>query len=262
MPNITENKDWWDSYQWEKFGEEWSEAWGGAKMQWFGSILPRIHKFIPAQSILEIACGHGRWTNFLKDYCEKLIAVDLSEKSINYCKEKFEETKISFHLNDGKSLHMVPEQSIDFIFSLDSLVHVDRDVIGVYLSQFSKILKKDGVVFIHHSNLGEYRYYSYLDKTPFIKKVFGKIGIIEKKTHWRDPSVSAKDVKILAENYGLRCLHQELVNWGTKGVFFDCFSVMVRKDSSFIGEFQKLQNKNFMQEANNIKLLSKLYNLN
>jgi hypothetical protein len=58
MPTIEENCSLFDeSYDWPEAGEEWSKDWGGAQMQWYGCILPRISAFVPAQTILEIAPG-------------------------------------------------------------------------------------------------------------------------------------------------------------------------------------------------------------
>lgn len=56
MPTVEQNKiQWGDSYDWNEGGEEWSTEWGTSHMQWYGTILPRIHAFLPADTILEIA---------------------------------------------------------------------------------------------------------------------------------------------------------------------------------------------------------------
>jgi hypothetical protein len=52
---------------------------------------------------------------------------------------------------------MIPDQWIDFAFSFDSLVHVEADFIESYLQQLACKLTKEGVGFIHHYNLGQYR---------------------------------------------------------------------------------------------------------
>ena len=49
---------------------------------------------------------------------------------------------------------MVEDGSIDFVFSFDSLVHVEADVLDAYLDQLARKLTPDGVGFIHHSNMG------------------------------------------------------------------------------------------------------------
>jgi len=38
---------------------------------------------------LEIAPGHGRWTQFLQRLCQSLVAVDISEKCVEHCKTRF-----------------------------------------------------------------------------------------------------------------------------------------------------------------------------
>lgn len=121
MPTIVENLFVWDTaYDWSQSGEEWSGDWGSSRMQWYGSILPRIGAFVPADTILEIAPGHGRWTTFLKDLCKRLIIVDLSETCIDRCRHRFGScSHISYFVNDGKSLEMVADGSVDFIFSFD-----------------------------------------------------------------------------------------------------------------------------------------------
>ena len=121
MPTLNWNKQTWDTtYDWSRQGDEWSTTWGSVDMQWFGSILPRIHGFVPVETILEIAPGFGRCTPFLKDLCDKLILVDMSEKCIEACKKRFEPySHISYYTNDGASLDMIEDDSIDFIFSFD-----------------------------------------------------------------------------------------------------------------------------------------------
>ena len=126
MPTVEENQTCWNStYPWIQQGEEWSSEWGGSEAQWHGAILPRIHAFLPTGTILEIAPGFGRWTHYLKNYCDSLIGVDLGEKCIRDCRQRFaSERHLTFYTNDGKSLAMIPDESIDFVFSFDSLATV------------------------------------------------------------------------------------------------------------------------------------------
>jgi len=171
MATIEQNLQRWKvNYQWSDAGEEWSSDWGGSKAQWYGAILPRIHPYLPTGTILEIAPGYGRWTDHLKNHCEKLIIVDLAENCIEACQQRFaSEPKITCHVNDGKSLAMVPDNSIDFVFSFDSLVHAEADVIQSYLNQLATKLKPTGFGFLHHSNLGAYsRSFSLEQKFPGI----------------------------------------------------------------------------------------------
>jgi hypothetical protein len=88
-------------------------------MEWYGSILPRICAFVPVDTIFEIAPGYGRWTAFPKNLCKRLIVVDVSEKCIDACWQRFTRySDISYFVNDGQSLEMVADGSIDFFSAL------------------------------------------------------------------------------------------------------------------------------------------------
>ena len=144
-------------YDWKQAGEEWSEPWGTSDAQWNGTIFPRIRDWLPTGTILEIAPGFGRWTHFLKDYCDELWAVDKSSECIEACRQRFASAPhVRCYLNDGRSLSMIRDSSIDFIFSFDSFVHTNRDVVEAYVRELGTKLKVGGKGFIHHSNFGEY----------------------------------------------------------------------------------------------------------
>lgn len=158
MPTIEQNRAAWGAARWGHAGDKWSSEWGTVHMQWYGSLLPRIASFVPAPTILEIAPGFGRWTAYLKNLCQRLIIVDLNAQCIEGCRDRFAaESHISYFVNDGTSLDMVEDCSIDFIFSYDSLVHAEDAVLRGYAAQFARKLRPEGVAFIHHSNLGSFR---------------------------------------------------------------------------------------------------------
>jgi 2-polyprenyl-3-methyl-5-hydroxy-6-metoxy-1,4-benzoquinol methylase len=262
MPTIEENQQSWDKgYAWELQGDEWSSFWGGADAQWFGSILPRIHASIPTGTILEIAPGFGRWTNYLKDACDRLIVVDLSEKCIKACQQRFAaESHVEYHVNDGKSLAMIPDNSIDFVFSFDSLVHAESDVMESYLAQLATKLKPNGVGFIHHSNLGKYQEaFSIIEKIPSEMRAEIVNKVLLEPTHWRASSMTADLFGDYCDRSGLQCISQELVNWGTEGLLIDCFSSFTPKHSTWSRKNQIVDNLEFMKEANSIEQLAHIH---
>ncbi|MFO1007227.1 MAG: class I SAM-dependent methyltransferase [Planctomycetaceae bacterium] len=262
MPTITENKQIWDgNYRWDGRGDEWSAPWGGTEMQWYGMILPRIQRLIPADCIVEIACGFGRWTQFLKNQCKELVAIDLSEECISACRERFaHDSHVECHVNDGKSLSMVSDASANLVFSFDSLVHVDRTVLESYISQLSRILTADGAAFIHHSNLGEYQsLYSRVRRVPKLEGALRKIGVLERTLHWRDFSVSAGVVEEIAARHGMKCISQEIVPWRTKRFQIDCFSTLVKAGSPLDRKNVVYRNRSFMKEASSLARLAPLY---
>lgn len=265
MPSLDWNKqEWGVGHDWPQAGDEWSEIYGGSDMQWFGSILPRLHAFLPLGTVLEIAPGYGRWTQYLKEVCDKLVVVDLAENCIEACRKRFaDDSHIEYHVNDGKSLEAIDDNSIDFVFSYDSLVHCEEDIIRGYLEQLRSKLRPDGVGFIHHSNLGEHvRYFSRIDKIPVGKQVLARIGLVE-MAHCRARSVSASLFAQMAEQSGLKCISQELVNWGVKRRSgkrtIDCISTFTPAGSRWVRDNQVLQNAEFMDEARHLGRLASLY---
>ena len=159
MPSVEENyRAWNETYPWKSGGDEWSQPWGSAANQWYALILPRIYHFLPAEHILEIAPGYGRWTQFLAQQATVLSVVDLSEKCITQCRERFAQyDHLRYYVNDGKSLSNIADDSVDFVFSFDSLVHADMHIIQAYISEIRRVLRSGGAAVIHHSNLGASR---------------------------------------------------------------------------------------------------------
>jgi ubiquinone/menaquinone biosynthesis C-methylase UbiE len=263
MPTIEDNKSTFKARDWSDRGDGWSDLWGGPSMQWYGTIYLRIRAHVPTNRILEIGCGYGRWTQYLKDLCKSLVVVDLTEECVQACKKRFSDcSHIEYHMNDGKSLDMVPDSSVDFVFSFDSLVHVNESCMEAYLSQLQRILTKDGVAFIHHSNLGEY-YARYLRirSVPKLEGLLARIGVLE-DLHWRDFSVDAKRVEVLAEKHGVRCISQEIIPWVTNNtMFIDCMSTIVKSSSSLVRTNRIVRNAKFAREAQNLLQLSQLYSV-
>lgn len=263
MPTIKENLEIWGSEDsWTLDGEEWSEYWGGVEAQWWGSVLPRIHSFVPTDTILEIAPGYGRWTNYLKDMCRELIIVDLNESCIDKCRTRFkDESNIRYYVNDSSSLDFVEKKSVDFLFSFDSLVHADPEVIEIYLRQLGSILKPNGVGFIHHSNLGQYRQFISPEHgiKCMIDNLLDKMGLRKKLiTHWRDQNMTAQLFEKFCSDSGLDCISQEIINWGNPYPI-DCISLFTPKGSVWSRPNNKILNSSFVKEGGYISKLSGLY---
>ena len=227
-------------YDWKDAGEEWSEPWGGSAAQWSGTILPRIRDCLPTGTILEIAPGFGRWTHYLKDYCQELWVVDASSECVEACSRRF-----------AAESHLIPDASVDFVFSFDSFVHLRRELVEAYLSELGRTLKIGGKGFIHHSNLGAYAD-SLSERVPLpIRKLLRKIKILDWEHH-RNPTMSADLFRSLCAQTGLHCVSQELINWRGRRLI-DCLSFFVRSDSTLQNPTKIIRNPDFMREAARIR---------
>ena len=268
MPSIQENRS-WGKYSWPEQGDEWSRDWGDAETQWFASIFPRIHRFFPAPRVLEIAPGYGRWSGFLIGGATEYIGIDLNNECISACRDRFSAAKhATFVVNDGTSLAAVRDNSIDFAFSFDSLVHCEIDVIEAYLVELSHKLSPNGVAFLHHSNLGEFNgaliNLSRLlripsDKWRLTASVLRRLQL-SFWDHWRAPSVTAQKVADTGRTAGLACVGQEVINWGRHNWrLVDCLSTLTRFGSRWERQNVVVRNSYFMAEARSAHVVSRIY---
>jgi hypothetical protein len=155
---------------------------------------------------------------------------------------------------------MVPDSSVDFVFSFDSLVHGETDVIESYLAQLAKKLKPNGIGFIHHSNIGEYpmRRFRPNEKMPArIKAFLIRVGYYD-LYHGRAFSMTAPRFERYCQQAGLQCIGQEIVNWGSRSLI-DCLSLFTPMGSSWGRENKVVRNPDFMTEASLTKRVAPLY---
>lgn len=253
MPTLGENIEIWKTgWDWSGRGDEWSWWWGGTPALWYGAVLPRIHAMVPAPTILELAPGYGRWTQYLKDLADHLVLVDMTDECIAHCRQRFAgQANIEFHVNDGRSLAMVKDGSIDFMFSFDSLVHADPDVVDGYLEQLARKLAPDGVGFIHHSNAGSLTRLNAISRR-LPARLFGPLmrrGVAVNLPAWRDEGMTAALFRERCHRAGLSCIAQELVSWEFGYYLIDCFSTFTRRGSRWDRGLKLVRNPLFVAEA-------------
>ena len=125
-------------------------------MQWQRTIWPII-KEEDLTSTLELACGHGRNTEFLRRNAELIHLVDVNQSCIDACEARFGAEKdgciFRYHVTSGNSLP-APDNSISFVYSWDFMVHFDKLVVRDYVHEVFRVLKPGGSAFLHHSNYG------------------------------------------------------------------------------------------------------------
>jgi SAM-dependent methyltransferase len=239
-------------YDWKDAGEEWSESWGTSQAQWTETILPRIRECLPSGTILEIGPGYGRWTHYLKDYCDRLVAVDRAAQCIDACRSRFaDDPRITAYVNQGGSLDMIGDASVDFIFSFDVFVHIKRDVVEEYFREFRRTLKPGGKGFIHHSNLAAYATSLRRLLPRPIKKLLTQWHVLDEDQH-RTETMSAELFRTMGKQHGLHCTKQELVNWRGRRLI-DCLSWFERSDSPNQTSPDIIRNPGFMREAAEVK---------
>ncbi len=193
---------WQYGYTWSGEAPDFSHAARIADRQ----IVPYLPK-LQGNHILEIAPGGGRMTHELLRYAASMTLVDLNECCIELCRERFRFfPHMTYHVNDGVSLDMVPDNGFDAIISFDSFVHIESSIVERYVRQFARKLAPHGVAWIHHGATGA--------------RVQGDRS-----------DVNAEMMRVFAEKYGLAMAAQFFSNPFPEGAhtFGDCVTVMLRQ---------------------------------
>ena len=142
----------WDEWDWSRGGEEWTHS-----EEWKQSLIDEVMRvqLAPGTTVLEIGPGAGRWTEPLLEMAAHLVVVDLSDRCIEVCQERFADApNIEFHVNDGRTLAALASDSIDGVWSFDVFVHIAPPDIDSYLAEIHRVMRKGGRAVIHHARDG------------------------------------------------------------------------------------------------------------
>ena len=184
-------------------------------LQWERTIWPIIRDE-DFTSTLELACGHGRNTEFLRQHAKSIDLVDVNRTCIDACEKRFGSEKdgctFRYHLTTGNSLP-VPGGSISFVYTWDSMVHFDKLVVRDYVHEVLRVLKPGGSAFLHHSNYG-----TVAPDSNWIKN------------HGSRSDMTAELMREYAEEAGLKIKFQRLSGtadgWGIDDL--DCLSLLAK----------------------------------
>lgn len=105
----------------------------------------------PETTVVEIGPGGGRWTRYMLD-AKQIYAIDYHQELLDELKSNIDSVRIVFLKNDGDNFPNVPNESVDFVFSFGTFVHLDMDIIDRYLQNMKPLLKPESNVVLHYSD--------------------------------------------------------------------------------------------------------------
>ncbi len=199
----------WDGSKYYDHAEEWTWLFWSEKHPFFP-----FFKQLDLTHLLELACGHGRHSEFVLEHfegqVESLVMMDILQSNIDYCRNRIgERGNITIITNSGVGFEPVPSESLTAIFCYDAMVHFYRDVVRSYIADTLRVLKPGGKALFHHSN------YTLDPNSHF--------GL---NPHAR-AFMSAELFKNYVEEEGLEVLGQKIMSWGNVAEL-DCLS-LIRK---------------------------------
>ncbi|HEV2811733.1 MAG TPA: class I SAM-dependent methyltransferase [Solirubrobacteraceae bacterium] len=263
MPDLDAIRATWDRPEgWTAGGDEWSGPWGGTDALWHGTLLPRIERFVPARTILEIGPGQGRWSRYFAPLCEELVLVDVAAYALEACRRRLDGAgHVRYEVGDGRSLGIVRDGSVDLAFSFDSLVHAEADVLEAYADELAAKLAPDGVAFLHHSNMGFYRRGARVARAlpERVRRELTRAGVLPSVYAWRAETTTAAWFARACESAGLVCIGQELLRWEHGAFLTDAITLLTPRGSRWERPRVVVRNRRFTDAARSWAVAAPLY---
>jgi ubiquinone/menaquinone biosynthesis C-methylase UbiE len=199
-------------------GDAWKEApyydefEAKTDQHWKDLIWPFIQN-CDFSSVLDLAAGHGRNSQRFKELARRIWIVDINQENIDHCRKRFAgDDRFHYLKNNGVSLAGVPDASVSLVFTFDSMVHFDTDVVRAYLAEFYRVLAPGGFGFCHHSNFSG-----------------NPCGSVYHNAGWRNYMSKSLFAHYCAKE-GLTIVKSQIIDWGGRPDS-DCLTLF-RKESS------------------------------
>ena len=148
-----------------------------------------VSSYCNRKNILEYGCGSGYGAKLLAENAANITAVDMNKDVVKYCQKEYSSKNLSFEIVNPRKELPFKEKVFDIITSFQVIEHV-QDV-NSYLSEFYRILKDDGILFVTTPNrkyrvlpfkkpwnLEHIREYYKKDFKKELLKVFPKVEIL------------------------------------------------------------------------------------
>lgn len=138
----------------DKLGNKWDQdeffLTGKRELDIIMNQLTQSEKIsINRKRALDFGCGLGRLTRRLLTYFDKVDGVDVSQTMIQKAKELHsgeEWSNIYFHHNELPNLSLFDDHTFSFVYTTIVLQHIPYPESGKYITEFLRILEKDGVL--------------------------------------------------------------------------------------------------------------------
>lgn len=114
-----------------------------------------ILKHTPDNAVVaEIGCGVGRILHNIAPHCSKAIGIDVSEEMLLQLKQvKPENTNVESVLVNNPPVIPYPDKSVDVVYSILCLQHMEYYDAQGYILEANRILKPGGILIVGFPNI-------------------------------------------------------------------------------------------------------------
>jgi SAM-dependent methyltransferase len=132
------------------YGLEWGDPEASAPLKFLRDryVIPYVNS---EHRGVEIGPGGGRWTRYLLGFA-KLYVVDYHAELLEELKKNFNKANMTFIRNNGTDFPGIQEESVEYVFSFGTFVHLDEHLIEAYLENMRRILKPNANIVVQYSD--------------------------------------------------------------------------------------------------------------
>jgi demethylmenaquinone methyltransferase/2-methoxy-6-polyprenyl-1,4-benzoquinol methylase len=110
-----------------------------------GVLLEALEGMRPFDTVLELACGTGWWTQWLAQHAREVTAVDAAEEMLTLNRARVNAANVTYALANIFSWQ--PDRKFDLVFFAFWLSHVPRDRFAAFWQVVRNSLASNGRVF-------------------------------------------------------------------------------------------------------------------
>jgi SAM-dependent methyltransferase len=104
-------------------------------------------------AVIDLGAGHGRNSTMLAPRSKRLLVLDIQEGNVEVCRRRFAgQPHVTCAANNGYDLRPAEDGAFSLVYSFDSMVHFEKEVVRSYLRDTARVLRPGGRGFFHHSN--------------------------------------------------------------------------------------------------------------
>ncbi len=109
-------------------------------------------QFVKNKVVLDIACGSGYGVSLLKKAgADKVIGVDISAETIDYCRDKYSDSLVEFHVGHVEKIPL-KDHSVDVAVSFETIEHVNAAAQVKFLQEIRRVLRPHGIFVVSTPN--------------------------------------------------------------------------------------------------------------
>ena len=111
-------------------------------------------QFVLNKTVLDCASGEGHGSFLLSQTAQKVVGIDIDAETVEHAKNKYKRDNLEFMQGDCTAIPIPSsEGGFDIITSLETLEHIDERQQLLLLREFSRLIKKDGLLVISTPNV-------------------------------------------------------------------------------------------------------------